>query len=674
MNNKTLVSLLCLFILTTSITFAQSEKVISIIELQDQRKPVSDFAPFLHDSDKEVVARALNAFGSLQDTHAVSLTLPFLNSPSSAIRKAAAFALGQIGKSAAASALEKAILTEKDRDVFEELCRAFGRSATIEQMEKFPSKLGISFFKTEFQRGYAEVLLRASIRPVSSDSLVRFAWVLTATKDDETIFKSLYALTRFKKSKDFGKNLIFSGRYHDQSSSNLVRMYWAQLLGSSLDTSLTVEKLGQWLKNEKDANVRTNIIRALARFGTMQSVNYILTAINDPIGYVQSAAQSSIMGIKNLTKDRVMSQVALEHVEKRMKTVQDLLSRNDIEWLMVGYKLKPDFKHQLLEKIRTHPNPLLRSNFPFFISFSYNFDQMSELENLIITEPIIVKTTALTAWIDLNRKVLSEESKIKSTLQYAFSTKDMAMITIASDALKDTLFQYSGYEQDLITLLPQLNDQDDMEAIQSILTTMSESDNPVFASSLKKYAGNSFMAIATIAAKGYQQITGEKLTLTNKNENKDKPLDRNNLKKYWNGTTVKIKTSKGDFTLEMKTQDAPYTSLAFLNLFETKFYDKLYFHRVVPNFVVQGGDPRGDGWGGPGYTLRSEFSQLQYSDAGWVGVASAGKDTEGCQFFVVHSPTPHLDGRYTIFAKVISGMDVVQHLEVGDQIFSTEVQ
>ena len=98
----------------------------------------------------------------------------------------------------------------------------------------------------------------------------------------------------------------------------------------------------------------------------------------------------------------------------------------------------------------------------------------------------------------------------------------------------------------------------------------------------------------------------------------------------------------------------------------------MIFHRVVPNFVVQGGDPRGDGWGGPGYALRTEISTLHF-EAGSLGMASAGKDTEGSQFFITHSPQPHLDGRYTVFGKVVAGMEIVEGLQIGDGILAVEI-
>ncbi|MFQ5869788.1 MAG: peptidylprolyl isomerase, partial [Candidatus Zixiibacteriota bacterium] len=95
-------------------------------------------------------------------------------------------------------------------------------------------------------------------------------------------------------------------------------------------------------------------------------------------------------------------------------------------------------------------------------------------------------------------------------------------------------------------------------------------------------------------------------------------------------------------------------------------------HRVVPNFVIQGGCPRGDGWGGPGYTVREEINKLGF-ERGTIGMATSGKDTGGSQFFICHSRQPHLDGRYTAFGRVVSGMEVVNEITVGDVIEKVEI-
>ena len=135
---------------------------------------------------------------------------------------------------------------------------------------------------------------------------------------------------------------------------------------------------------------------------------------------------------------------------------------------------------------------------------------------------------------------------------------------------------------------------------------------------------------------------------------------------------VLISTTQGNITLQLFVEDAPGTVSNFLRLVDSGFYDEKYFHRVVPQFVIQGGCPRGDGWGSLNWTQRSEFSNYQSYEAGTVGVASAGKDTEGVQFFITHCPTPHLDGRYSIFARVTEGMDVVNKISVGDKMLKVE--
>jgi cyclophilin family peptidyl-prolyl cis-trans isomerase len=135
-----------------------------------------------------------------------------------------------------------------------------------------------------------------------------------------------------------------------------------------------------------------------------------------------------------------------------------------------------------------------------------------------------------------------------------------------------------------------------------------------------------------------------------------------------------INTSKGEIQLQLFPEQAPGSVANFITLANEGFYDKKVFHRVVPNFVVQGGCPRGDGYGALDYCIRTEISRLSYHDQGLVGMASAGVDTEGTQFFITHSPSPHLDGNYTIFAKVTSGMEVVHQLQIGDMIQSVLIK
>jgi peptidyl-prolyl cis-trans isomerase B (cyclophilin B) len=137
-----------------------------------------------------------------------------------------------------------------------------------------------------------------------------------------------------------------------------------------------------------------------------------------------------------------------------------------------------------------------------------------------------------------------------------------------------------------------------------------------------------------------------------------------------------IKTNKGDMQIEFYEQDAPNTVLNFVNLAKSGFYNGLTFHRVIPNFVVQGGCPNGNGAGGPGYQIKCELKGgNQYHDRGVLSMAHAGRDTGGSQFFICHSRTntAHLDGNHTCFAKVTNGLEVIDQIQQGDTIISIDI-
>ena len=132
-------------------------------------------------------------------------------------------------------------------------------------------------------------------------------------------------------------------------------------------------------------------------------------------------------------------------------------------------------------------------------------------------------------------------------------------------------------------------------------------------------------------------------------------------------TAVYIDTDRGSIQIELAVVDAPLTVAAFESLAQKNFFDGVSFHRVVPDFVAQGGDPRGDGSGGPGFTIRDELSETSFL-RGAVGIALDGPDTGGSQFFIMQSPAPHLDAKYTVFGRVVSGMEIVDGLQQGDVI------
>jgi len=137
-----------------------------------------------------------------------------------------------------------------------------------------------------------------------------------------------------------------------------------------------------------------------------------------------------------------------------------------------------------------------------------------------------------------------------------------------------------------------------------------------------------------------------------------------------------IQTEKGDMTVQFYDKDAPNTVANFLKLAKEGYYDGVTFHRVINDFVIQGGDPTGTGAGGPGYQIKCELDgDNQYHDRGVLSMAHAGRDTGGSQFFICHSRnnTSHLDRNHTVFGKVVENVDVVDDIRQGDKILGIEI-
>lgn len=137
---------------------------------------------------------------------------------------------------------------------------------------------------------------------------------------------------------------------------------------------------------------------------------------------------------------------------------------------------------------------------------------------------------------------------------------------------------------------------------------------------------------------------------------------------------VSMNTNRGEIQLDLYPEHAPKTVNNFVFLAREGFYDGVSFHRVIEDFVIQGGDPTGSGMGGPGYKFEDETAGNPLThQTGVISMANAGPNTNGSQFFITHSPQPHLNGRHTVFGKVVNGMDIVNAIEPGDVMTTVTV-
>ncbi len=268
-------------------------------------------------------------------------------------------------------------------------------------------------------------------------------------------------------------------------------------------------------------------------------------------------------------------------------------------------------------------------------------------------------------------ELLSEPPAAKENVEalktaFAKSQKTDAQYNDAQIAILDALYKLDKNES-VSTLLTALNAPDYLvrkKAFDLLQSKVAPNDSSVTAANLRYYAANNKNRILP-----YSSASGTKL-----GQNFSSNSDYIRAVSRQNGNVKAIfTTEKGSFTIDLLPEDAPLTVDNFINLAKSNYFDGLTVHRVVPNFVMQDGDPRGDGNGGPGWEIRDEINMVPY-ERGSVGMALSGKNTGGSQWFVTHSPQPHLDGGYTVFGKVNeTDMKIVDTIVRGDKIISVKI-
>ena len=275
--------------------------------------------------------------------------------------------------------------------------------------------------------------------------------------------------------------------------------------------------------------------------------------------------------------------------------------------------------------------------------------------------------------IEALTQILAIKSETKYETDYAqvlinaLTSNYAPLISIAADGI-DSLF-ISSYEFELKNIIEnqisKLKDNPDfLEATMSLINLAEKIDPEFYSQMIEKTKESKLYSI--------RKFIGEK---TGNNQIGVKEFDK--FEDIWSCAfkfrQAIITTTKGDVVLEFNSEIAPISVANFCMLAKQNFYNGIIFHRVVPGFVIQAGDPTATGWGGPGYDIISEFSDTDFG-IGYVGMASAGKDTESSQFFIMQGSHPHLDSRYTLFAKVAEGMDVVYNITEDDEIISIKLK
>jgi cyclophilin family peptidyl-prolyl cis-trans isomerase/HEAT repeat protein len=267
----------------------------------------------------------------------------------------------------------------------------------------------------------------------------------------------------------------------------------------------------------------------------------------------------------------------------------------------------------------------------------------------------------------------SASAILVATCERALQSGDVGLMSAAAEALGDTLLLPFGSVKVLVDRLEVMTSARDLEPMQAVINTLADLKAPEGLPMITQLLLDSNAALVQSATDAFEALTGQRPQMEPKKP-VVKPLALDKLREVWANPTLQVSTKEGTFTMLLNVELAPLTSLNFYELAKTGAFNAVPFHRIVPNFVTQGGDfERGDGFGGPPYTIRSEFVPMVF-ERGIVGMASAGKDTEGSQWFVMHSYAPHLDGRYTAFARVPDGAGVFEQLQPYDEVVEVKVK
>ncbi|MBU2492707.1 MAG: peptidylprolyl isomerase [Bacteroidetes bacterium] len=311
--------------------------------------------------------------------------------------------------------------------------------------------------------------------------------------------------------------------------------------------------------------------------------------------------------------------------------------------------ISPDFIYRILSNYLLLP----QNNFDYIKG---NIKDTTETDFLNIAQAVIPLQESLSGNAEFNKFILSIlNSSSPIGILLIAENLDSVIVENNISALQQIILEQ---------VFTYINNKNYSESLKS-LYRLSKNISGDFALELLQIFKTSQVNLLSAFAKN---ILNEKIYA-----GADKDIDFNIIWEYsFKYSRAKINTDKGSFVIEFTPSFAPVSVGNFCYLASEKYFNGCLFHRVVPNFVIQTGDPSGTGWSGPGYEITSEYS-LQPFDEAYVGMASSGKDTEGSQWFVMHSNFPHLDWRYTNFGKVISGMDIVNKIDQKDRIINIEL-
>lgn len=625
-----------------------------ILDLQDRQESDSLYL-YLHHNDPSYRYAAARAFGSIRSAESIDSLVPLLEDPIPLVREITAFALGQIGDKNAESALINSFNTldtiEADNRVNAEILSAVGKCGSQENLVNIATVKSYRPTDTLLLYGQAKAIYNYALRDITApEGTEKMVGFVTSEIYPESV--RLLAASYLKRAKDIdlGKYSFRLRKAFLAADDPFLKMDMAIGLSKTRDPEVLNALLGELNKNI-DYRVKTNIIRGFGNFTYIDVVETVIDQMRNPnVPIAQTAAEYLI-----------------ENGQPNDASIYRRYAKEDLPWQVKSRIYEAILKHvpvyfsktrsaslwDIRRYIESSSNPYEKA--AFFRALGHDYRSLDLIRQLGFDAN---ELPARTAAVEAMNQIISREDlemvmtpyqlrrfkeQVAELMLQAFQSEDTGVLALAAKGFRECAFDLTTQFDSLDFIadakrnltLPQ-----DVESYNEILRLESFLQN------------ESFQPVDIgfnhpIDWKVYDALTPESRAI--------------------------VETDRGTFEISLLRDNAPGTVINFVRLVEQGYFEGKRFHRVVPNFVIQTGCSRGDGWGSLDYSIRSELTQLSYDDEGMVGMASAGNHTESAQWFVTHSPTLHLDGNYTLFGKVIKGMSTVHSIQIGDVIQSIKI-
>jgi len=634
----------------------------------------------LGDDDPAVRARAAFALASVQDSAAVPALVDRLRDDTSPIvREQAAFALGQMPGTVPTNALLNAIA--RGRPALQVVAlEALGKTGDADALRRVAAIALPDTLDAHRALAVARFGLREVHDPLAVDRLVEMLTsTATAANADRARRNAAYYFGRVSSTEpwapraDAVRAALDAAQPDDPAAMHLV------LAISRLEDAEDDARIVRVLRTATDLRVRVNAARALSnRTERPAVVAALIDALDDASPHVQGSAAEVL----------ARSTIAPSQSESLVAWVQAYPDR----WRVVGPLLRciaassdagvgTPFVRGVVRRYRSGRDA---------VSYAAVLPALARLKVRTVDPALTAATqhddprvaaAALAALADRWQSIRDTTDDVgpSRTARYfeAFAggvfRGDVATINAAAPALRDSVFADRGAAGILVRTLDDLSTPDDLEGMTAILRALgSVPTTDAVLTALRTRLEHPHPVIRTAAATALEIHTGELPTVDGGTVDVP-PIDWDAARALGPRPHLVLDTEQGRVVIEMDVLQAPQTSTTLARLARAGRYGGVPFHRVVSNFVIQGGDvARGDGWGGPGFTIRSEFTRIPFA-RGAAGIASAGKDTEGSQYFITHSMQPHLDGRYTAFGRVVEGMDVIDRILANHRVQTASI-